>query len=262
MRVTFLGTGTSTGVPVPGCACPICRSENPRNKRLRQSVWIEEGAVSLLIDTSTDFREQALRHNIQRIDAILYTHHHADHVFGLDDTRVYAYRQKGHLPAYGSAETLSGLKKTFWYAFADVHEGGGRPKLDLYEVDGPFTVAGLPVIPLPGDHGSMGVTGYRLGEFAYLTDCKKIPEETFPLLEGVGTLVLNALRYRPDHPTHMTIGEALAVVERVRPARTLLIHMGHELDFDELKAALPKGVEPAYDGLVLEFAPLEVSNDT
>lgn len=262
MRVTFLGTGTSTGVPVPGCACRVCRSENPRNRRLRQSVWIESGPASILIDTSSDFREQAICHRIERIDAILYTHHHADHVFGLDDTRVYAYRQKAPLPAYGSEETLAGLRKTFWYAFAEIPEGGGRPKIDLRVVDGPFTAAGVEVIPLPGDHGSMGVTGYRLGEFAYLTDCKRVPEETFPLLEGVGTLVLNALRYRPDHPTHMTIGEALAVVERVRPARTLLIHMGHEIDFDELKAALPEGVEPAYDGLVLNFPQKEVSIDT
>jgi len=253
MRVTFLGTGTSTGVPIPGCPCRVCRSEDSRNRRLRQSVWIQQGEASILIDTATDFREQALRHGIARIDAILFTHHHADHIFGLDDTRVYAYRQHRALPAYGSRETLAGIRKTFWYAFADIAEGGGRPKVDLVPIEGPFELAGRPVIPLAGDHGSMGVTGYRLGAFAYLTDCKRVPDTTLPLIAGVDTLVLNALRFRPDHPTHMTVGEALAVVEAVRPRRTYLVHMGHELDYRELESALPEGVAPAFDGLVLEF---------
>lgn len=253
MRVTFLGTGTSTGVPVPGCHCRVCRSKDARNRRLRQSVWLQRGSASVLVDASTDFREQALRHGIDRIDAILFTHHHADHIFGLDDTRVYAYRQGAPLPAYGSAETLAGIRKTFWYAFADIPEGGGRPKVDLREVAGPFDLCGMAVVPLPGDHGSMGVTGYRLGGFAYLTDCKRVPTETLPLLRGVDTLVLGALRHRPDHPTHMTVAEALVVVASVQPRRTVLIHMGHELDFAELAAALPEGVEPAFDGMVLEF---------
>jgi phosphoribosyl 1,2-cyclic phosphate phosphodiesterase len=205
------------------------------------------------VDASSDFREQALRHRIERIDAILFTHHHADHIFGLDDTRVYAYRQRGALAAYGTAETLAGIRKTFWYAFADIPEGGGRPKIDLIPVDGPFDLLGIKVIPLPGDHGSMGVTGYRVGGFAYLTDCKRVPASTLPLLAGADTLVLNALRYRPEHPTHMTVGEALAVVEAVRPRQTYLIHLGHELDYAELAAALPDGVAPAYDGMVLEI---------
>jgi phosphoribosyl 1,2-cyclic phosphate phosphodiesterase len=253
LRVTFLGTGTSTGVPVPACPCRVCRSGDPRNRRLRQSVWLERGAASLLLDASTDFREQALRHRIERIDAILFTHHHADHIFGLDDTRVYAYRQRGALPAYGTAETLAGIRKTFWYAFADIPEGGGRPKIDLMPVEGPFDLLGMKVIPLPGDHGSMGVTGYRVGDFAYLTDCKRVPASTLPLLAGAHTLVLNALRHSPEHPTHMTVGEALAVVEAVRPSQTYFIHLGHELDYTELAAALPEGVAPAYDGMVLEI---------
>jgi len=253
MRVTFLGTGTSTGVPVPGCPCRVCRSEDPRNRRLRQSIWIQRGEASLLVDTATDFREQALRYGIARIDALLFTHHHADHIFGLDDTRVYAYRQKMALPAYGSPETLAGIRKTFWYAFADIPEGGGRPKIDLVPVVAPFNLLGLRVVPLPGDHGSMGVTGYRVDGFAYLTDCKRVPTETLRLLKDVDTLVLNALRFRPDHPTHMTVSEALHVVEAVRPRCTYLIHMGHELDYSELAGALPDGVAPAFDGLVLDF---------
>ncbi len=253
MRVTFLGTGTSTGVPVVGCGCRVCRSQDPRNRRLRQSVWIEHEGASILIDASSDFRAQALTHNIRRVDAVLFTHHHADHIFGLDDTRVFAYRQRSFVKAYGTPETLEGLKKTFWYAFADIPEGGGRPKIALVPVTGPFDLLGLHVVPVEGDHGSMTVTGYRIDGFAYLTDCKRVPPATLEALKGVDTLVLNALRYTPEHPTHMTVGEALAVVEAVRPRRTFFIHMGHELDFEELAAALPEGVAPAYDGLVLEF---------
>ncbi len=257
MRVTFLGTGTSTGVPVPGCACRVCLSGDHKNSRLRQSVWVQHRGASILIDTSSDFRQQALRHHINRIDAVLFTHHHADHIFGLDDTRVYAYRQGCPIPIYGTLETLEGIRKTFWYAFENIPEGGGRPKIEPRAVTGPFDLMGLHVVPLLGDHGSMPVTGYRMDGFACLTDCKRVPPTALKTLGGLDVLVINALRYSPEHPTHMTVGEALAVIETVRPRRTFLIHMGHELDYTELSKTLPQGVEAAYDGMALDIGTKE-----
>ena len=253
MRVTFLGTGTSVGVPVIGCTCRVCTSANPKNRRLRQSIWIRNGESSILIDTSVDLRQQALAHGIRRLDAVLLNHPHADHILGMDETRVFAFWQRRPLPVYGSPATLAGVKRTFWYAFEEVAEGGGRPKLELMPLDGSLALGGLEILPLEVDHGSMIVTGYRIDGFAYLTDCKRVPGATIRALKGVDTLVINALRHSPPHPTHMTVEEALSAVEAVRPRRALLVHMGHELDHDELEAALPDGVAPAYDGLELTF---------
>jgi len=254
MRVTFLGTGTSVGIPVIGCRCRVCTSENPRNNRLRQSIWIREGDASLLIDATVDFRLQALRFGVRRVDAILLTHAHADHILGLDETRVFAYWQKQVIPVYGSPATLEGVRKTFWYAFEEAPEGGGRPKLELVPLSGRSRIGCFDVLPVEGDHGSMKVTGYRIEGFAYLTDCKRVPKETVRALKGVDTLAINALRFRPEHPTHMTVEEALAAVDAIRPRRAFLVHLGHELDHDELAAALPKSIAPAYDGLTLDFS--------
>lgn len=253
MRVTFLGTGTSVGVPVIGCRCPICSSINPKNKRLRQSLWIRNGDASLLVDAAVDFRTQALQHGIRRVDAILLTHAHADHILGLDETRVYAYWQKAPVPVYGSRHTLDGVRRTFWYAFEEGPEGGGKPKLDLRELPDELEIGGLRVVPVEGDHGYIPVTGYRVDGFAYLTDCKRVPPQAIQALQGLDTLVINALRYTPEHSTHMTVGEALEAIEAIGPRRAFLIHMGHELDHDELAASLPEGVAPAYDGLELDF---------
>ena len=253
MRVTFLGTGTSVGVPVIGCRCRVCSSLDPKNKRLRQSLWIRNGDASILLDAAVDFRTQALRHGIRRVDAILLTHAHADHILGLDETRVYAYWQKAPVPVYGSRHTLDGVRRTFWYAFEEGPEGGGKPKLDLRELPADLEIGGLRVVPVEGDHGHIPVTGYRVGGFAYLTDCKRVPQPAIQALQGLDTLVINALRYAPEHSTHMTVGEALAAIEAIGPRRAFLIHMGHELDHDELAASLPEGVAPAYDGLELEF---------
>lgn len=253
MRVTFLGTGTSVGVPILSCRCAVCSSRNPKNRRLRQSIWLEGGNSSVVVDAGTDFREQALRAGIGRLDAVLLTHPHADHIFGLDDTRVFSYRQKAPIPVYGSSHTLEGVRRTFWYAFADLPEGGGRPRLELRSLDGPLDLGGLPVLPLPGDHGFMPVTVFRFGPFAYATDLKRMPEETVQALRGVDTLAINALRHEPQHPTHMTVGEALRAADRIGPRRVFLIHMGHDMDHEVLSRSLPPGVEPAWDGLVLDF---------
>lgn len=255
MEITFLGTGTSVGVPVIGCSCRVCTSGDPRNRRSRQSIWIQSAGASVLVDASVDFRQQALRHRITRLDAILLTHAHADHIFGLDETRVHAYLQGRSIPVYGSPATLEGVKRTFWYAFGEAPEGGGRPKLELLPFTGPFEAAGLSFVPVEIDHGGMPVTGFRVGGFAYLTDCKRVPENAARELQGLDALAISALRFSPEHPTHMTVGQALAEAERIRPARTYLIHMGHEMDHEELAAALPEGVEPAYDGLEITVSP-------
>lgn len=254
MKVTFLGSGTSTGVPVIGCKCRVCRSSDPRNNRLRQSVFVENGGVSILIDATIDFRQQALRYAIDRIDAILVTHPHADHVLGLDETRIFNYRQKMSIPIFGTKETLAGIKRSLWYSFEDgVQKGGGLPELQLHEIEGEFSICGQKVVPLDGKHGSQSVTGFRLGDFAYLTDYKTVPESAFGKLAGVRVFVINALREAPKHPTHLTVEEALEVIEKIRPERSYLVHLGHEVDYEELKAKLPDGVEPAYDGLTLDI---------
>ncbi len=252
MEITFLGTGTSVGVPAIGCPCRVCTSADPKNNRLRQSLWIRNDGHSILVDTSVDLRQQALLYGIDSVDAILLTHAHADHILGLDETRIYAFIQRTRIPVYGSPLTLEGVRRTFWYAFEDL-PGGGRPKLDLREIDGPFEMGGLSVMPVEVDHGCIPVTGFRIDGFAYLTDCKRLPPGTSEALEDLDVLVINALRYSPEHPTHMTVSEALTAIEDIGPRRAFLTHMGHELDHQELAASLPEGVEPAYDGMTLRF---------
>jgi len=252
VRVTFLGTGTSTGVPVPTCDCPICRSNDPRDQRLRPSVRLEWEAASVLIDTSTDLRQQALRYDIDRIDAVLYTHAHADHVLGLDELRLYNWRQKKAIPAYGSARTLDAVRRTFWYVFDDEPSLSTRPAIDLMPVDGGFDLLGRAVAPVPAYHGDLPIDGWRIGDFAYLTDVSRLPQPSYALLEGLDVLVLNALRERP-HPTHLTVEQAVAEAQRIGARRTLFTHMSHELSHAAISAQLPGGVELAYDGLVLDL---------
>lgn len=253
MNVTFLGTGTSTGVPVPTCTCEVCRSDDPRDTRLRPSVLLRWEAASVLVDTSTDLRQQVLRLGLRDIDAVVYTHAHADHVFGLDDLRMFNWRRGGAIPVYGSAVTLAALRRTFWYVFEDVEAGGGKPILDLHEVDAPFPLLGRTVVPVPLQHGRLPILGYRIGGFAYLTDVSAIPDSSYDLLRGLDVLVLSALRRRP-HPTHLTLSRALEEAERIGAARTLFTHIAHELSHAAVQAELPAGVELAYDGLSLEIA--------
>jgi phosphoribosyl 1,2-cyclic phosphate phosphodiesterase len=252
MRVTLIGTGTSTGVPVIGCRCAVCTSEDPRNRRLRPAALVELAGGTILVDTPTDLRQQALRHEIERVDAVLYTHAHADHILGLDELRVYNFRQGATIPCYGPAAALASIRRTFAYAFEPGQEGGGKPQIELVPVDGPLELFGTPVVPVPVRHGSLEVYGYRFGRFAYVTDVSFVPEESFALLAGVEVLVLGALRYRP-HTTHFTFEEAFVAAARIGARRTLLTHIAHDVDHAAPALRLPPGVEIGYDGLVVEL---------
>jgi phosphoribosyl 1,2-cyclic phosphate phosphodiesterase len=255
LRITMLGSGTSTGVPVIGCTCAVCTSTHPRNRRWRPGLKLETAGGVILIDTPTDLRAQALRFGLPRLDAVVYTHPHADHVFGLDEIRIFNFRQRAPIPCYGSAATLAALRRTFAYVFEETQEGGGKPRLDLIEIDGPFRLLGLPFLPVPVWHGETEVLGYRLGSFAYVTDCSRIPEESYRLLAGVETLILDALRYRP-HSTHFSVQEAIAAAARIGARRTVLTHLAHEIDYAAPAVELPPGVEFGYDGLAFEIADL------
>lgn len=252
LRITMLGSGTSTGVPVIGCTCGVCRSSDPRNRRLRPGLKIELDRGTILVDAPTDLREQLLRFGLERLDAVLFTHPHADHIFGLDDLRIFNFRQQAPIPCFGSASTLSAIRRTFAYAFEDGQEGGGRPKLELNPIDGAAEICGLRVVPIPVWHGEMPVLGYRLGAFAYVTDVSRIPDSSAALLTDLDVLILGALRYRP-HPTHFSIPEALEVVERLQPRRTVLTHLAHDVDHGDPAVPLPAGVEFGFDGLVVEL---------
>lgn len=249
--MTFLGTGTSTGVPVLACDCAVCRSPDPRDHRLRPSVLLEWDGASVLIDTSTDLREQGLRVGLTRLDAVLLTHAHADHIFGLDEIRQFNWRQRGPVPVFGSAETLTALRRTFWYVFDDVEAGGGKPSITTHAVEAPFPLLGRAVVPVPLFHGNLPILGFRIGAFAYLTDASRIPDASRDLLDGLDVLVLNALRPRP-HPTHFSLEEAVAEAARIGARRTLFTHMGHEMPHEAISASLPAGVELAWDGRVVE----------
>jgi len=254
MIVTFLGTGTSTGVPVVGCRCRVCTSLHPKNQRLRQSVKIEANDKHFLIDTTPDLRLQLLRDPIPRLDFLLFTHSHSDHLMGLDDIRPFNFRQRAPIAAYASAPTAQAIRRAFSYIWNDSQIGGGKPQLELVEVDGPFTASGVDVVPIPVRHGNWTILGFRIGPFAYITDTNGIPAASRALLDGIEVLALDALRPSPPHPTHFTIGEAVEVAQEIGAPTTYLIHLTHEVDHDEIEATLPEGIHLAYDGLRLEFA--------
>ena len=260
MRVTFLGTGTSQGIPLIGCDCAVCRSDNPRNKRLRPSVYVEDATDCLLVDATPDFRTQALRANIRRVDAVLMTHTHADHVLGLDELRVYCNRTGKKMPVYGSAHSVETIQQLFPYACTDKPAWPGLPRFELHTVQAnqPFKVSRVTVCPLPLHHGRMMAFGFLFGQdFAYVTDCKVVPAEVIETIRGVPLLVLDALRYR-EHPAHLTIEEACGVAQQVVAKLTLFTHLCHEADHEAVEKGLPPGVRVAYDEMQIEVVNGEV----
>ena len=254
MIVTFLGTGTSTGVPVVGCRCRVCTSDDPRDQRLRQSVKIEANGKHFLIDTTPDLRLQLLRDPIPRLDFLLYTHSHSDHIMGLDDIRPFNFRQREPVHAFASPRTAKALRRAFSYIWDERSQiGGGKPQLELHDVDGAFAHEGVEITPLPVAHGDWTILGFRIGPFAYITDTNGIPDATMHLLEGVHTLALDGLRPSPPHPTHYTIDEAVHVAQKIGAKETWLIHLAHEVLHAEVEERLPDGIRLAYDGLRLVF---------
>lgn len=252
MRLIVLGTGTSFGVPMIGCECPVCTSTNPHNKRMRCSAYLEVGDTHLLIDTSTELRLQAIQNHIKRVDAILFTHYHADHVSGLDDVKAFNGIKGGPLTCFGDVGTEAQLQERYAYAFAGTPWVGAIPHIVFTVVDEqPFYAEGVEVIPIPLEHGRIRSTGYRIGNIAYLTDTNGISRSSRELLRGLDVMVVDALRQRP-HPTHFNIEQALEVIQDVKPRQAYLTHMTHDVDHESTNAQLPPGVQLAYDGLTLE----------
>ena len=251
MKITILGCGTSTGVPMVGCRCQVCTSDDPRDKRTRASILMCYNGRTVLVDTSTDLREQALRQNISRIDAVLFTHAHADHVNGIDDLRGFHFIHKEVIPCFASRETLAILQSGFSYIF-NVHEGSGyTPLLNAHEIRDPFDMFGQTVIPVPLLHGRNMSLGYRIGNFAYLTDCSAIPDHSLGLLQGVELLIVDGLRWT-EHPFHFNISGAIAAARQIKAPRTILTHLTHQIAYSE-EIKLPHGFELAYDGMELEL---------
>lgn len=251
-QMILLGTGTSNGVPMIGCHCDVCRSSNPRNKRTRSGVFVQAPEGNFLIDTPPELRLQLVRENIDLAHAVIFTHGHADHLFGLDDLRIFGFYLKKAIPLYCEAEVERRIRSSFDYAFNDPDvrfSHGALPNLEVHTIGmAPFDVLGMTVRPIRLWHGELAVLGFRINDVAFCTDVSRIPDESWPLLEGLDTLVLDALREKP-HPTHFSVGQALAVVERVRPRQTYLTHIAHSLEHEATNARLPPGVELAYDGL-------------
>lgn len=255
IEAIMLGSGTSHGVPMIGCDCEICRSEDPRDRRTRTSFFLQAGGQRILIDTAPELRLQCIANNITAIDAVLFTHHHADHVVGLDDLRRFNWLMKRHVVCYGTAHTLDRVKRMFSYAFAPPSDSPhSRPHLELKPIDhAPFQVGGLTVTPIPLLHGSLPVLGFRVGDLAYCTDCNVIPPEAAERLRDLDVLVLDCLRRRP-HPAHFNLEESIDAARKIGARQTYFTHMAHELGHEATNAELPDGMALGYDGLRIALA--------
>ncbi len=249
-QLTILGCGSSTGSPVLTCKCETCSSRDPRNNRLRASVKFQVKDKVFIVDTSPDLRQQAMREKIYWIDAVLYTHPHADHVHGIDELRSFNFLMRRAIPCYGNKWSIDTIRTKFDYIFKYSQEGGGTPAIDLHLIDKPMKIAGVKVTPIPVTHGKATVLGYRINDIAYITDCSYIPEPTFKVLKNLDILVLDCLR-PSRHPTHINIEEALALVKKIGAKKTYLTHMSHDIEYREFARSLPKNVYPAHDGLTV-----------
>lgn len=254
MKMTFLGTGTSIGVPVIGCDCAVCRSASPKNKRHRSSVHVEADGLHIQIDTPPDFRDQVLAYGVSRVDAVLITHAHADHIFGFDDLRSFNTIKGGIIPVYGSSVTLDEVRRIFSYALRPAPEGMYRPQVALHEVSTPFAVGAVRVTPVPVHHGGVDMVGFRLDakgrSLGYVPDCLSMTAEAVAAFAGVDVMVLDALRHRP-HASHSHVRSSLAMLDRIGARRSYLTHMCHDIDHDAVELELPPQVRLAWDGLVV-----------
>ena len=250
--LTVLGSGTSMGVPTIGCTCAVCHSADPRDRRTRPSILLEYGGKFVLIDTTPDFREQAIREQIRQIDAVLYTHTHADHILGIDDLRPLSFHRESGIPLYARPEAADFLRNMFRYIFDPDYKFGGIAKLSLQPINGSVELYGARFEPVKVIHGDAEINGYRFGSAAYLTDFSDIPEESFDQLHDLDILFLDALRHKP-HPTHSTVENSLRIVERVKPKRAFFTHICHDLPHEATNARLPENVRLSHDGMKLEF---------
>jgi phosphoribosyl 1,2-cyclic phosphate phosphodiesterase len=252
MKITVLGSGTSSGVPTIGCSCAVCCSVDPRDKRLRPSILISTRGRNIVIDTTPDFRAQVLRAGIERLDAVVYTHPHADHIFGLDDVRPFNYHQGEKIPIYASRPTFAVIERAFSYVFEDRDRKTYVPQIEVNLIDEtPFEAGGLRFTPIPLLHGKDSIFGFRFADVAYLTDHSEIPDSSLQKLEGLDVLFLDALRNRP-HPTHSTLQKSIETAQQLRPARTFFTHMCHDLGHAATESLLPPGIHLAYDGLEID----------
>ena len=249
----MLGSGTSHGVPMIGCTCSVCRSSNPRNQRARPCILLELPEGNVLVDTPPELRLQCIRFGVDRVDAVLYTHAHADHLFGLDDLRRFNEIRGCAIPVYAEPEVLETIQRAFAYIFLPTPAAGGKPQLELHPIHGMLLLCGARIEPLRVYHGQLPILAFRVGGFAYVTDVSLIPPETEARLQGLQWLFLDAVRYEP-HPTHYCLDEALKVVRQLRPQRAAFVHLSHDYDHDVVNASLPDGIELAYDGMVVEFS--------